>query len=291
MLPAMPPGEVMIPPLLQQLLDDCRLTVAAGSPGRPRGTVDAVGTYLDALAGPYAEVVGRLRCPVSLVADLRLALDAHAPDQDAVAVGLVSDTGLDGLVEGIRLVDDDPRLEVGFFEFPLRSTDDLNETIERLPAIEGFVDVPLTVEWQAAVVALADSPYGVALPTSGTAPGSVLADAQMARYVEACVTDEVPFICSAGVDAVVRTTDPGSGLEQHGILNLLLATQAATQGATPAQLLRVVSERDEETLLRIARDLDDTEASVARSFLISVGTVRTGTLMRDLQAWELLPPR
>jgi hypothetical protein len=54
----------------------------------------------------------------------------------------------------------------------------------------------------------------------------------------------VPFKATAGLHHAVRNTDPRTGFEQHGFLNLLLATDALARGGTEADARALLAERD-----------------------------------------------
>jgi hypothetical protein len=49
----------------------------------------------------------------------------------------------------------------------------------------------------------------------------------------------------------------GPGFEQHGFLNLMLATDAALCGAAPTEVTRVVAERDPEAVAGAVTELSD----------------------------------
>ena len=65
--------------------------------------------------------------------------------------------------------------------------------------------------------------------------GGVTADAfpsvaELASSIDAALDRETPFKCTAGLHDAVRHTDPETGFEHHGFLNVLLATRTALDG-------------------------------------------------------------
>ncbi|HSF26676.1 MAG TPA: hypothetical protein VLC50_04070, partial [Actinomycetes bacterium] len=99
---------------------------------------------------------------------------------------------------------------------------------------------------------------------------------------------ETPYKCTAGLHHAVRHTDPVTGFEHHGFLNLLLATHAATQGADLAAVTALLARRDGAALARTAAGLDPTEALVARSFFVAFGSCSIAEPADDLLDLDLL---
>ena len=75
----------------------------------------------------------------------------------------------------------------------------------------------------------------------------------------------------AGLHHAVRLTDETSGLEQHGVLNVLGAIKAALNGAEEAELAEVLSVRAAAPLLDQANAMSEADASVIRAFWSSFG--------------------
>ncbi|MFI2708129.1 hypothetical protein ACH5WX_11335, partial [Nocardioides sp. CER28] len=86
---------------------------------------------------------------------------------------------------------------------------------------------------------------------------------ELASVVVATVRAGVPFKATAGLHHAVRNTDRATGFEQHGFLNLLVATAAARRGAQPAEVARLLAERDPARVVAGVRHVD---ASVRRWF-------------------------
>jgi hypothetical protein len=76
----------------------------------------------------------------------------------------------------------------------------------------------------------------------------------------------VPFKATAGLHHAVRNTDPETGFEQHGFLNLLLATDAARAGAEEAEVAAALADRDGTRVAARVRDLAPGVRESFRSF-------------------------
>ncbi len=90
---------------------------------------------------------------------------------------------------------------------------------------------------------------------------------EVAAFLVAVTARELPFKLTAGLHHAVRSTDPVTGFEQHGVLNVLVATRVAQQGGGAAEVAAVLAQRDPATLLAFVGAWDDaTCADVRRSF-------------------------
>ena len=86
--------------LLSELIDDAALFPPGDAP-----MAEAVPAHLRHDAGPYFGILGRFLCPVSKLGELALTL----PKDEDLPLGLIADTGLDGLREAFAAVDGDER--------------------------------------------------------------------------------------------------------------------------------------------------------------------------------------
>lgn len=76
---------------------------------------------------------------------------------------------------------------------------------------------------------------------------------ELADAIGAVVERGLEFKCTAGLHHAVRHTD--GALEQHGFLNVLLATDAALRGAGSHELVSVLAERSAEAITDPVREL------------------------------------
>ncbi len=87
----------------------------------------------------------------------------------------------------------------------------------------------------------------------------------------------------------IRNTDPRTGFQQHGFLNLLLATDAALGGADEADLTGMLAERDKDTIAAAVRGLGEDRVAAARLAFTSFGTCSVTEPLTELVELGLVP--
>lgn len=277
-------------PLFDGLVDDAALFPPGNAP-----MPDAVTGHLARRSGPWAPLVGRFLCPASR-RELTGELDGRVGADDSLRLGIIADTGLAGLPAALDVVTGEPRLALELVEIPLPRDAEgeallraARVTVGALPEVEGYVELPRRRGWEQALAVVADSAYGAKLRTGGLTAELFPSEAEVAAFVLACVALETPFKCTAGLHSALRHTDPATGFEHHGFLNLLVATAEATQGADRHTVEDVLAERDGSVLAGAARALDPTRIAVTRSFLVAYGSCSIDEPVADLRALGLLP--
>jgi len=147
-----------------------------------------------------------------------------------------------------------------------------------------FVELPRDERRHPLVTALVGRGLAAKLRTGGLTADLYPDEHELAEAIVALVQRAVPFKMTAGLHHAVRNTDPSTGFEQHGFLNVLVATGAARAGATDRDVARLLAERDPERVLAGVPDLD---ASVRASFR-SFGTCSITEPVDELRALGLL---
>src|SRR5258707_10286400 len=129
------PGDAhVLGVLLSELIDDAALFPPGDAP-----MAEAVPAHLRHDAGPYFGMLGRFLCPVSKLGELHLTL----PQDEDLPLGLIADTGFDGLRAAFDAVDGAARyiLEAAEIRQP---GDRPAEPGERLPyGCAAYVAAPL----------------------------------------------------------------------------------------------------------------------------------------------------
>jgi hypothetical protein len=189
---------------------------------------------------------------------------------------------------------------VAGLEIALRDPDDLAGNARRVVAAvdharaDGVLDdeVPVHVElpqgdptygWEAAADEVAAAELRLKLRTGGVEAHLFPTADRLAAWIDAALDREVPFKCTAGLHHAVRHTSP-EGFEQHGFLNVLLATLAAFDGASRAETVAVLEERDPARL-----DASEERIVRARRWFTSFGTCSVEEPVAELLALDLLP--
>ncbi len=153
--------------------------------------------------------------------------------------------------------------------------------------------VPLTAiadpEAAGALLDVADQRgYRPKLRTGGVTPEAFPSEETLAGCLAAVAGRRIRFKCTAGLHHAVRCTDEATGLEQHGFLNVLLATGAAAQGADASEVAAILAQRDRAAIAAAVRALDGESAAEIRWLFTSFGTCSTDEPVADLVSLGLL---
>ncbi|HEX9356341.1 MAG TPA: hypothetical protein VF933_21305, partial [Streptosporangiaceae bacterium] len=108
--------------------------------------------------------------------------------------------------------------------------------------------------------------------TGGVRADLYPSESELASAVLAAVRAGVPFKATAGLHHAVRNTDPQTGFEQHGFLNLILATDAAAAGASEPDLVRLLAQRHAARVAERVHALGAERTALARTLFTSFGT-------------------
>ncbi|GAA3825335.1 hypothetical protein ACFS5L_19495 [Streptomyces phyllanthi] len=132
--------------------------------------------------------------------------------------------------------------------------------------VTAYVEVPRDTRRDALLAALSGTPYLAKFRTGGVRPDLYPDERELAAAVLAAARAGVAFKATAGLHHALRNTDPETGFEQHGFLNLLVATGAALDGAEEAELVRLLADRDGDRVAERVRALSPRVRDLFRSF-------------------------
>ncbi|MGX1799774.1 hypothetical protein ACWIGN_28665, partial [Streptomyces albidoflavus] len=253
----------------------------------------AVPAHLRHVTAAHAPLVGPLVVPQARLPELaeltagheRQSLDlaVTVPSPEAAGQALASVAALPtarlrvlevAVPEGVPTAEIVPRLTTA-----LRNADDRT-------GVTVYVEVPRDERRPGLIASLADSPFLAKFRTGGVRAGLYPDERELARAVLLAVRAQVPFKATAGLHHAVRNTDPRTGFEQHGHLNLLAATGAALGGAGEGEVVAVLAERDATTVAGLVGALSPEVRSAFRSF----GTCSLAEPVGELAALGLLDP-
>jgi hypothetical protein len=276
--------------LFAALIDDASLFPPASLP-----MPIAVGEHRRHRNSGYTELVSRFLCPASRLQELRSDL----AEGDRFDVGIILDTGVDGLRAVLKLSAADPRLKLTVLDMPVPSDGDqaaaVHETVHALAKlphqVAAFVELPRMYGWRDALSLVAARGYGAKLRTGGLVADAFPTEIEVAEFVRACVAEGAPFKCTAGLHHAVRHRDDRTGFEHHGFLNILLAAHAAAQGASVDELTEILAQRDPAELVEQVSDLGPEAPAVARQHFVGFGTCNVDEPIDDLTGLGLIEKR
>ncbi|MDR2987169.1 MAG: hypothetical protein LBV34_20260, partial [Nocardiopsaceae bacterium] len=117
-------------------------------------------------------------------------------------------------------------------------------------------------------------------------PEAFPSEQTLAGCLSAIAERRIRFKCTAGLHHAVRCTS--DGLEQHGFLNVLLATGAAADGANVGEVAAILAQRDQVSITGAIQALDAETAAEIRWLFPSFGTCSTSEPVGDLVSLGLL---
>lgn len=222
------------------------------------GPFIAAPAHLDAVDGAIAgRGIGHLDVAVSgKLADVAAALMAVPPHVRVVSLEVAGPAGdVVALLEETRERFDGGRAPQGYVEVGLRR-----------PSDEVLADLDT-------VAAAGGAPAPRAkFRTGGTTPEAFPTDAEFAVGIVGAARRDLPFKLTAGLHDPARHRDPITGFEHHGLLNVLLAADAALLWADADEVAGILGDRDEAGLARAVRDLAPERVREVRGLVLSVGT-------------------
>ncbi|MGH3456761.1 hypothetical protein [Aeromicrobium sp.] len=235
---------------------------------------DAVRAHVAAMDSPIARHVGPFVCSASRLSGLGDALAASGID--GLDLALVTPVGTASAAIGAA--HDDPRLRLRAVEVSGA------EPGEDLPAVPNgtllLVERPITARF--------DLPPGAALKlrTGGETADAFPDDRRLATALSDAIGQDLRFKLTAGLHHAVRHTDPDTGFEHHGFLNVVLAVQMAMSG--DEDVADILAERDASVIAAAVADLNEHECGRIRSSFLSFGTCSVSDPIGDLRSLGLL---
>jgi hypothetical protein len=274
--------------LLAGLCDDAALFPPGNLP-----LVEAVPAHVEHLASGHRGLVGPFVVSAADVPALgALLYNAEAgsfevavtvPEPSRLAAALAAAAG----VPQVRVVAVEVAVPIGVD--PAQVVPDLDSAVTDRGDLEAYVELPRDDRRPALLAALAATRYHAKLRTGGVRADLYPDEDELAAAVLACVTAGVAFKATAGLHHAVRNTDPTTGFEQHGFLNLLAAVDAAQRGADHGEVAALLAQRDAAAVAARVAALDG-RAGPVRDAFHSFGTCSIDDPRTELTALGLLDP-
>lgn len=258
----------------------------------------ALGAYDDRAVEPWAGLVASFVCRDT---DLPAIDPGESEDPGTTPRPLsVVVTGGAGAIGGPLQLVERRGLRLHALEVAVRDLDDPAGNVRRVVAAlddarsAGTLtdDLPVHVElpavdpsprWLAAADEVAGAELRLKFRTGGLEADAHPTADRFAAWIDAALDRETPFKCTAGLHHAVRHTT-AEGWEQHGFLNVLLATRRAFEGATHDDVVATLEERVPATLV-----VDPGELAAGRRWFTSFGSCSVDEPRDDLTALGLMP--
>lgn len=253
----------------------------------------------------------RFLCPASRLTELREApeldvwsdgagrpevADGPRPAPGRLRLGLILDTGLDGLPAALASVADERRVALELVEVPVPSPEAVGAALDALAPVEAaaYLEGPRDPEWLKTMAArYPGGSGGGPLRGAKVRCGGARADLfpspdELAAFLCACFEHGLPFKATSGLHGAVRHRDERTGFVHHGFLNLVLAAVAAAMGATVKEVATVLATTDGPALAAEARAVSGRALSAARLLFRSYGSCSTSEPREEAAALGLL---
>jgi len=250
-------------------------------------------------AAAHAMLSHRFLCPASRLGELRREWAGAGEGREQLRLGVILDTGLDGLDAALRSVAEDPALTLEMLEVPAPSAEAVDEALAALAGISAavFLEGPRNPGWVKVLAGVARSDEtagglrGAKVRCGGAKAELFPSPEELAAFVCACFEHGVPFKATAGLHGAVRHEDAGTGFVHHGFLNLVLAAARAAAGAPVEDVAAVLASTDGPALAAEARAVSERQLSAARLLFRAYGSCSTSEPREEAAAFGLLSPQ
>lgn len=278
--------------LFRGLIDDAAMFPPGNAP-----LPEAISAHHDHRRSEYAPLVGPLLCAEPRLRDLRET--AVEPLQ----VGVIVTGGAGAIGPAIAFASSSEHIDVVGVEIALRDEDDLARNAERIVRMldielphdaTASIEVPRTYDrdpggsWWEALDTIAATGHRLKLRTGGEDVDAHPSAHELATFIEAALDRECAFKLTAGLHHAIRNTDPQHAYEQHGFLNVLLATRTLLDGGNVDNTAAMLERRDGPALADEIRSWDEQTATSTRGWFTSMGSCSIAEPVDDLTALGLI---
>ncbi len=260
------------PTLFAGLVDD-----AAMFPPGNASAVDAIAAHLRYRSDWLTTFVGPLLVHADRWAEFVAAHDAAGrPALDVVVLGTAAPPAPVG--ESLRIVG---------YELPLTAP-----PLPELPAGASLaVEISADDNGFALLTEIAQRAEGDVLGkfrTGGTTAAAFPDEATLARVILAAVEAGAAMKFTAGLHHAIRFTDPETGFEHHGFLNLMTAIETAQHGSGLREVVAALADRDATTVSQSVAAWTPAQVDAVRRTFISFGCCGVEDPIGDLVALGLV---
>ncbi|KFU78408.1 hypothetical protein SAMN04489729_8177 [Amycolatopsis lurida] len=267
-----------IPALFAGLCDD-----AAVFPPGLAPLPDAVAAHDEHVSAWYADLVGPLVIAATGLGDLADVLGDRATPLPVSVTLPGGPARLDGVLEAVTSLP----VKLDALEIAVPEGMGPDEVLAAISFATApvFVEIPRDERRVPLLTALSGTGHHAKFRTGGVRADLYPGEAELAASVRAAVGAGVPFKATAGLHHALRNTDPETGFEQHGFLNLMLATDAVL---TDGDVEAVLAERNGTVIAERLRELDSDRVAALRAAFTSFGTCSITDPLTELAGLGLL---
>jgi hypothetical protein len=273
---------------------------------------DAVSAHQEHLSFGHAELLGSFVISDVRLPDLLEVLRSSSADHTPLPVSVVVTGGAGAIEPAVRWAGDAPELDLRSVEVALRGEDDLARNAKRVTTALGqlldaghltedtkvYVETPRVLgpepssSWLAALDEIAATDLRLKFRTGGVDADAFPTAHELATCIAAALDRELPFKCTAGLHKAVRHRDYKAferPVDQHGFLNVLLATRVSLDGGPVGYVSTVLDESDASVVVDRCEDVREDGLASARRWFTSFGSCSVLEPLQDLVDLELLP--
>ncbi|MBB5490528.1 hypothetical protein [Nocardiopsis metallicus] len=281
------------PALYRALFDDAALFPPGNAP-----MGEAIPAHRAHRASRRAPYVGPFLVADARLAELRTVLSRDQAHGEPLALVVTVPGGADGLAAAVDAVRSDPALSLAGVEVaaaPGEAADTAAAVVKAMagdggePGADGYVEVARGEKATADIEALVGTGAHAKFRTGGVRAEAHPSETELAALLAAAIGAGVSFKCTAGLHHAVRHTT-AEGFEQHGFLNVLLATHILLSGGTAADAAEVLADRDGRALAARVAGLTSEQVERVRSSFRSFGTCSIVEPLDDLVVLGALNP-
>ena len=274
---------------------------------------EAVRNFAEYLASPDSWALGRFVVPVARLDEFEQHASPLLPREAGAnpwRLSALAGADLEADLDRIRRFDEMYSVPsaacaaiIDAIELKAASPADVGRALEAVPkSIEAFVEIPLTGDVDSLIAAIGKGGGRAKARTGGTTSKAFPATRDVARFLEACVREGVPFKATAGLHHPLRAEyrltyepDAPTGV-MFGFLNVFLGAALLATGMPAAELPALLEEASPDAVR-----VDDTgiswrrycltreQAAAARASLaLSFGSCSFREPIDDLKALRLL---
>jgi hypothetical protein len=282
--------------MFARLVDDAAVFPPGDAP-----LSEAVPAHAEYLRAWYGDLVGPFVCSDRRLTELQRVVAEH--DGLPLRLSLTITGGAGAIEPALIWVSRDDRLELVAVEVAVRDEADLAHNVDRITTVlagclpddaEAFVELPrlysteIPAGWAGAMDALSASGHRLKCRTGGLDADAFPSAAELAVVIDAALEREVEFKCTAGLHNAVAHANLTTGFDHHGFLNVLLATRASLDSASPSEVESILAERDPEAVTDRVREIGDDQLTAARRWFRSFGSCSIVEPVDDLVGLGLL---